>query len=191
MQGNSSSSSSSMQTKIFFLKHSWEVFFIRKVIQPQQRLQDLHLWPLSYLGTTTKIKVYTKLSYTKSYQQNFNLENMLHEVKENLYLLRTSPLPVVNDSVTSLKWLLSKANQRNSNLSATNGGRHNCQVQTTENSPTYSCQWSTDITVYSRNKWGRESTGLKRNGIETWLLWKHISIMEVYEHICCKELCTG
>lgn len=60
--------------------------------------------------------MYTKLPYSESYQQNFNLENMLHEVKENLYLLRTSPLPVVSESVTSLKLLQSKANQRNSNL---------------------------------------------------------------------------
>lgn len=117
MQGNSFSSSFSMQKYLSLnISRAFFFFYIRKVIQPQQRWQGLHLWPLSYLNTTTKIKVYTKLSYTKSYQQNFNLENILHEVKENLYLSWTSTLPVVNDSVTSLKWLPSKANQRNSNL---------------------------------------------------------------------------
>lgn len=54
-------------------------------------------------NTTTKTKVHTKLSYIESYQQNFNLEKMLHKVEEELYLLRKSTLPAVNDSITSLE----------------------------------------------------------------------------------------
>lgn len=105
MQGNSYSSSLSMQTKVFILKHCYDFFFLH--LESHSTTAKMTR-PAPWAALLSKhnhqnYSVYTKLSYTESYQQNFNLANMLCGVKENLYLLRKSPLLVVNDSVKSLK----------------------------------------------------------------------------------------
>lgn len=96
--------------------------------------------------------------FFKSYQQNFNLENQLHEIKEELYLKRAhfkkKHTTAVNDSTKPLdRGTTIRKKQINTAPSSLDSASCNHLVHTTENLPF--SKWSTlYILLYSSDKMG-------------------------------------